>query len=430
MSFFKRILGSKTLDERLAEADAKYEERDFGQAKLSYERCLDSAKGAPVAMRDRIASRIDACCDEIAKIRIAEGQDHLAAGEIDLAVGELEGALETARDEVIVAEARAILDGLQARDAKERAEEVPELSDEERLAVLAGSWEDDQAEEYDAYGADFDRALLALHDGDVGAARAGFEQLLEDFEDSRYLWLELGRARLLTDDIAGGKAALAAFLEKIGPDEGGEARLVAHLELARLHDEAGNVDEAMSELERGVEALDEDPRAYLALGQYLRQKGHADEALEVLEAGAAVMGEARPDYRLLQELGLAQADAGKQTDAIEVLEGVIQLFIARHQTDFPPDTAERLAALHEAAGNMERAADLFRALTHGSNRTAHLRYHREAARLLRELGLGEEARTMLVRAKALTEDDGELGVLAAEIEALGSESPAVNDASP
>ena len=78
--------------------------------------------------------------------------------------------------------------------------------------------------------------------------------------------------------------------------------------------------------------------------------------------------------------------------------------------DFPPTTATTLAKLYEADGRLDRAADLYRALSQGSDRDRHALYHYEAGRLLEALGLDEEARRMLTRAEALLgEDDGELG---------------------
>ena len=85
-------------------------------------------------------------------------------------------------------------------------------------------------------------------------------------------------------------------------------------------------------------------------------------------------------------------------------------FFTNHQiTDFPPTTATTLAKLYEADGRLDRAADLYRALSQGSDKERHALYHYEAGRLLHALGLADEARRMLTRADALTtEDDAEL----------------------
>ena len=68
-----------------------------------------------------------------------------------------------------------------------------------------------------------------------------------------------------------------------------------------------------------------------------------------------------------------------------------------------------MAGLYEADGRLERAADLYRALSQGSDKEQHARYHYEVGRLLLALGLTDEAHRMLTRADALTsEDDPEL----------------------
>ena len=219
-----------------------------------------------------------------------------------------------------------------------------------------------------------------------------------------------GRARLLTEDVTGGKEALQRFLGALEDDEGGETKLAANLALARLAEEGGEFEEAMSYFEGAVHALPEDYRPYLAMGAFLRDKGHGAEALEVLQTSLELNKTAGTDWRLLEELGLASELAGKHEDARSFLEQVLEFFTNHQITDFPPTTATTLAKLYEIDGRLDRAADLYRALSLGSDRERHGLYHYEAGRLLHALGLGEEARRMLTRAEALTSDeDGELG---------------------
>jgi tetratricopeptide (TPR) repeat protein len=113
------------------------------------------------------------------------------------------------------------------------------------------------------------------------------------------------------------------------------------------------------------------------------------------------MDQARPDWRVLQELGLAQAEAGHDAAAIETLEQVIEVLTGRQHYDLPPATATRLAELHEQRGNLERAADLYRALTEGSDGDNLPAYHRKAAGLLERLGMDDEAHRLGQRADAL-----------------------------
>ncbi|MDH3819270.1 MAG: hypothetical protein OES21_11680, partial [Myxococcales bacterium] len=207
-----------------------------------------------------------------------------------------------------------------------------------------------------------------------------------------------------------------SFLAALQDDEGGETKLAANLALARLADDAGDFEEAMGYFEGAVHALPEDYRPYLAMGAFLRASGHGAEALDVLHTSLELGRKAGTDWRLLEEIGLASELAEKPDDARSFLEQVVEFFTSHQITDFPPTTATTLAKLYEADGRLERAADLYRALSQGSDKEKHALYHYETGRLLHALGLSEEARRMLTRAEALTSaDDDEL---AAQIAAL------------
>jgi tetratricopeptide (TPR) repeat protein len=386
-------------------ADGLYAAGDYGPAKLAYEKALSAS---PESARAALANKVERCTNQIARERIDEAKAYLAQGSIELAEQELEGALEVAIDEAVRDEAQALLDGLEAKEAQEQATSV-EMTDEERVALLMGQWHEAQANEYDGYGDALLDALLAMHNERLDHARTQLEALVAEAPKPRYLWLEVGRARLLTEDLAGGKEALQKFLGSVDDDEGGETKLAANLALARLADEAGEFEEAMGYFEGAVHALPEDYRRYLAMGAFLRDKGHGAEALAVLQTSLELSKTAGTDWRLLEELGLASEQVGKTADARRFLEQVVEFFTNRQVTDFPPTTATTLAKLYEADGRLDRAADMYRALSQGSDKERHALYHYEAGRLLQALGLADEARRMLTRAAALTsEEDVEL----------------------
>lgn len=405
MSLFKKLFSTDP-DALEKKADALYAAGDFGPAKLAYDRALAaSAGGADQALADKIRL----CTDQIARQRIEEAKAYLEQGSIELAEQELAGALEVASDDALLDQAQALLDGLEGKEAQAQAAS-PKMTDEERIALLMGQWQDAQADEYESYGDPLIEALLAMQSEELAEARTQLDALLAEAPEPRYLWLEVGRARLLSDDIPGGKEALQNFLAALPDDEGGETKLAANLSLARLADEAEAFEEAMGYFEGAVHALPEDYRPYLAMGAFLRAKGHADEALEVLQTSLELNVTSGTDWRLLEELGLASELAGKADDARSFLQQVVDFFTHHQITDFPPTTATALAKLYEDEGRLDRAADLYRALSQGSDRDRHARYHYEAGRLLKALELEDEARRMLTRAEALLgEDDAELG---------------------
>jgi len=414
MGVFKKLFGADpaALERK---ADALLKAGELGAAKLTYEKARDAS---PRSDRDALDDKIVECTDGIARARIGQARAYLSQGALDLAAQELEGAVEVAVSPAIREEAQDLLDHLEADDAREQAVEH-ELTNEERLALIAGQWQDAQADEYEDYGEPFFDALIAMQNEEHAQARTALEALLQEADAPRYLWLEVGRARLLSDDLQGGKEALEQFVAALGRDEGGETRLAAELALARIADDSGDFDGAMQHFERGVEAMPHDYRAYLAMGAFLRSKEHESEAVEVLETALEMSRSATPDWRLLEELGLAYEAVGKSELAQKFLEQVVEFFTQRQETDLPPSSARTLAALYERAGRLERAADMYRALSQGSDRDRHGHYHFEAGRLLRELGLTDEARRMLTRAQALAGQDAELeGRIAALLQGL------------
>ncbi|MEM7437687.1 MAG: hypothetical protein AAF436_21215, partial [Myxococcota bacterium] len=194
MGFFKKLFAADpvALQEK---ADALFADGDFGPAKLAYEKALDATDAAS---RQGLEERIAQCMDGIARDRIAQAKDYLARRELELASDELQGALEVAASETLVAEAQGLLDNLEAEDAVEQAG-AEEMTDEERLAVVAGHWEEAQADEYETYGQPLFDALVQMQAGQVSSARTGLEALVGAAPEPRYLWLEVGRARLLSD---------------------------------------------------------------------------------------------------------------------------------------------------------------------------------------------------------------------------------------
>lgn len=407
MSFLRRMFGIRSFDELREEADRSFEAGEFGEANLAYERALEKAGDQSEETKATLYARMLECKDGIARARIAEAERYIEAGDRELARVELDGATQIATDAAIVKHAQALLARIDAEQAEE-ATEMPTMSDEEKLAVIASSWEEAQAAEYEAYGPTFEDALLALADERPEEASATLEALLAEASHPVYLWLEVARARLFSGDEQGGRKALTEFLDRLDPGDRSEARLAAHLELARLADAQEGFDAAVEVLERATEALAGDPRPLYFLGRYLRTKGHAEEALEVIDAALGLIDEGRPDVRLLEELGLVQIALEREDEAVETLEKVIGIFIARRQLDYPVETALALAKLHEKRGQKQRAADLYRVLGQSSRGESAAQLFREAARLVAGLDLPEEAEKLLLRALASLPEESAL----------------------
>lgn len=408
MSWLGKLFGSRSAAEWISRAEAEWNAGDYGHAKLSYESARD-ASDATAEQRAQAEARSVECRDRLAIARLDEAK-HLAEGRdeqsLELARAEIRNALEIAASPAVLQRAHDQAEALERGQARQHADELAH-DETDLLVAISGSWEPEQTEEYENYGEALTDALLDLHQGRAAQALAALQALIAEAKDPHYLHFELARAQLATGDHAGGAERLRTFVQSIGPDEGGESRLVAHMELAGLAKEGGDFDAAVAELENAIEALPEDPRPYLALGIFLRKEGHASEAIEVLDAAQTVMGESKPEWRILQELGLAHRENGDDRRALELLERVVQMFSAQRLTDLPPDTAVPLAELHEKLGNKARAADLYASLAKGSDREQLYAHSFAAGRLLLDLGQRQDAIRLLQQAMELAKSPEE-----------------------
>jgi hypothetical protein len=433
----RNLFRKKDVAELTTEADELFAQQRFGDAKLAYDRAAERAQKDKHGSLEALEARASECCDRLALRRAHEAEELFASGQDELAHEELRHALDTARSAAVKEQVRDVERRLEGQQAVAQAQDAAPLSDEEHLMLLTSSWEPLQAAELESYGEPLLEAVLAIEHGQGEAAVAKLRALLEGAPSASYLWLELGRAHLAspaslarersahadrapaegaatsTTEPAAQRApsstpaldqaeqALRTFLARIGPEEGGAARLLAHRELARIAHERGDREAAVRELEAASEALSDDPRPLLDLGNYLRLIERPREAVEVLELCAGTFGDNEVEWPVTMELGLACAAAGDEGRATKLLEGVLEALLAKGHVDLPPAAVVALAKLHEAQGNPARAADLYRTLTRGSDVDNHARYHLEAARLLDVLKLTEEAARMRERARAL-----------------------------
>ncbi|HHH29608.1 MAG TPA: hypothetical protein ENK57_14855, partial [Polyangiaceae bacterium] len=206
MGFFKKLFGGRDFNGEMKEADAHFEGGAWAEARLCYERAAESARDGDDG--SRAESQMRECLDRLAQARLDEAKELQANGHLDLAEAELMNAIELAASDSIRNEARRRIETLEQQDAVRKQAEIPdEMSDEDRWALLAGNWEEDQLDEYDEYGERFRTAVLAMHDGEGEAALETLEEIADEYEDPAYLWLEIARARSLVEDLAGSEEA-------------------------------------------------------------------------------------------------------------------------------------------------------------------------------------------------------------------------------
>lgn len=395
MSFFSRLTGG-TFSDNLAEGDRLRQAGNLGEARLAYERALRKGKGVPEAELAAVREAVAACRLALARARLAEADRLAEAGEVDEAreiLDELRDVCEA--DEILaaVAERRT---RYEAESARRLADDAEELSEEELLAVIAGTWTEAQADEYAELPEEFAQALVVAHDGDHARAAELLRAVLEspDLElEPRHAWLELGRELAAAGDDAGAVAVLERML---GPGDGpagedldGEVAVIALTQLAQCLARLERRVEAVAALQRSARTDPESHLPLLNLGIFLRSgpgeraPGDLERAVEVLERAVTLMGQLHPDFRVVRELGLTLLELGREDEAERTLYAVIEHEASRGTHDqFDPLAAVPLARLYEKRGKPEQAADVWRHLAVGHDVRNHFAYNREAGRLL------------------------------------------------
>ncbi len=423
MSLLRKLMGG-TFESNREKGEALFEEGQFGEARLAFERALARAKAVSPDEIKAVEERSGQCRLALAQAQIAEADRQLAQGDMAMAFDLLEEAKE-------ICDAREIMEAVvdrqkryESEDARRLVEEGEDVSEEELMAIIAGTWTESQAEEYAALPEAFREAILSSHDKDHERAKALFEQVLSRTDlpvTPCYAWLELARERLALEDNEGAIESLDSFVTQVDEsdddtfeDDESRDRLVLALNLKA---------EALSRLERFDEAKEtllyttriskEDHNTFLVLGVFLRGREEYETAVKALNRAVELMGQMQPDFRVIRELGFTYLAMGKKDEAKESLGAVVEHLASRGEHDqFDPETTVALARLHEDKGDLREAADLFRHLAVGYDTKNHFMYNLEAARLLKSL---REDRSIIerhfTRASELADNEEQMGLL-------------------
>lgn len=404
MSLLRKIFGLSSAEDESAAAERLLDEGDPGSAKLRFERALGKTEKSNVDARKHLQTRIDACCDAIARGRLLAAQELLESGQYRLAEEELSGALEVTKNESLREEIGALLDESDRTQLLAAGAQAPTTTPRSQYAVMrsAEPVEGAQSAEYDSYGDAFTEALERTFTEQASEAVARFEAIVAEAKDPRYLHYELALAYRLVDDKENTQQHLRTFLSRIAADEGGIARIQAHAILANYLYEDEDTDAAIGEMQQAVEALPQNPSAYLELGNLLRRCGHPDEGADVLRAALDLDG--GDHWYMRQSLGLALIEASRPEEAQPELEQVVDIFVQREDPNLPVEATEALARLFEQKSSFTKAADLYRLLCGVTKGPDAARYHLRAGQLLAKADKTEPALTMLKRAQALAEE--------------------------
>jgi len=392
MSFFKKLLGG-TFESNRDEGHALFADQSYGPALLAYEKALDKASGDRASAGDveAVTERVRRCRLELARGRLAEADALVGEGEMQRALENLEDAAEICDDEEIAEAIAERKQRYEAEEARRLRGDEEEMTEEELLAVMAGTWNEDQADEYAELPDEFRDALLARQDGDLERAVELFSEVIEcpDLEyEPRYAHVEL--ATTLTG-LGRNEEAIEAFdrfLEAVEDDEDAlEARTAALTAKGRTLLDLERPDEAEELLLAATRLSPESHVTFLNLGVFLRSRQDHERSLEALRTAAELMGQMHPDFRVIREMGLTYLAMDRKQEAEETLYAVVEHHASRGTHDqLDPLATITLAKLYEDKEQFDKASDLYRHLAQGYDSANHFAYNLEAARLLGRAG--------------------------------------------
>jgi tetratricopeptide (TPR) repeat protein len=424
MSFLKKLFGG-TFEDHFAEGKRLFANQSFGPAKLSLDRAISKAKDANSAAAKEARALLSQCRRLLAEAKLVQADEAAASGDMEGAIALLQDAEEICEEDAVVEAVRERFKSFEAMDTRRLVEEVGRVDDDELLTIIAGTWTDDQADEYAALPEELRGALLADHDGRHEAAAEAFEQIIARADlkvAPRYLYFEAGKSLLGCKRYDDAVEMLDRFFAATKDDAASlETRLWAHDMKAAAFSATKRFDEAEKELLKATETAPENHTVFLNLGVYLRRLEKFEQSVRVLERSRELMGQMHPDFAVIRELGFTYLAMGKKDEAADCLGAVIEHQASRGEhSQFDPATAGALAALYEEKRDFQKAADLFRHLAVGFDTENYFIYNMQAARLL-QLAKADRAlvESYLARAREIAETDEET----ASLEALESAQP-------
>lgn len=411
MSFFAKLFGG-TFETNRDEGEAHFAAGHWGEARIAYGRALDKAKDASVDEKEKLRARIHACKLALAKIRLEDADSYTEAGRLEEAAEVLDDVLEISSApelRAVVEERRKHLQVLHQRHLLGAAEE---MSEEDVLAVIAGTWTEAQAMEMAEAPEEVHRALLLAHDGHHEQAAELLAQVVTRGDLSRtpcYLQWELANRYISAGNLPQATESLALFLEACtaAEPEDLKLRVTAHLLRARLLAKLERYDDVQEHWQQAKRLLPGSHEVFLSVGVMQRERGDFDASLASLEKARELMGQLKPDISVIREMGLTYIAKGDRRSAKETFESIIEHFASKGDHEMiDPRSALVLAKLHEEDGDLLRAADLVRHLAAGHDIDNHFQYNLEAARLLRRGGADEQVvAPYLERATLLAETE-------------------------
>ena len=235
----------------------------------------------------------------------------------------------------------------------------------------------DKIEEYKVLNRLVREGLRRLREKDFKRSAASFQELLRRGISSFEVHYYLARALVGLKRHAAAAPHFERALERL-PGYGEAALGLADCRIA-----AGDLEAALTALDKGRQASPKDPRLHERAGQVWRRLRNTAEAARAYEAAAAL---APRDAFLRVQLGETYRDAGRTSDAVRLLREAVTL---------DPETASywnSLGMALGAGGEMAEAEKAFRQATQRDGANPEYAYNLGLA--LMRLGRAPEAALM------------------------------------
>jgi len=379
-----------------------------GEAKILFERILTDLKdekdpSKALEVRENIAR----CRDQLARQHLENAAAHVENGDVKSARIAIEDAIEVVHDESLRDEARSMMASLDAAEVSSMTDDAAELDDDELFNIIAGTWNDNQADEFEELGPEAIRAAILMHEGKLDKAKKSFISLASANPDRAcYILMEKGKLHLISDENEEAVESFELFLDRLPEDADDEVWINGLTLLGQSRLKSGDTEGAEEALREAAGVDMENYLGFLNLGIFLRGVGQAEEAVLYLEKAESLMSSMSPDMRVIRELGMVKLDLGDRDAAKNYLAKTLELQAATGQHgQFDPTAAVELARIHEEDGDIKSASDIFRHLCEGYDRTNYFIYHLNAGRLLKKLGETDLAGKYLAKASGLAPDE-------------------------
>lgn len=396
------LLSGKTPEDMELVGDGFAKSREFGAAKIEYEKALTKAKSKfpeKDGLIRRLTEKIAGSRESLAAAHVQSAREWIAADNYREAEDLLKLAMELTENQVLAGEIAGLLKSIHAGQAPGGPEEnrlffseadpfadneeMDEAAEElaEYFTVLCHALPEDLAEVYQGYDQAFKEGFVALNNGEFETAIEKFDESMSETANQPFVALELATAYTHIGQFARARHLLLEFME----NHGQSLRTVQML--CDVYWGMGNFNEAIALIDQCPDSLKQTFSIQMLLGETYYQMADFLRAREVFLACETKFGEHELITRSLAKTFEAMGDLESARD----LYGRMLSGCARCGTRMDPFLQMRYAELCYACGERsQRLIDIFFSLVQ-ADADNKADYFRRIYELYTALGKPKEA---------------------------------------